>query len=135
LLNAKYPAAIVITPGSPGKSGAGYDVIGPAGASSFPTRPVKVVKAGETLVLYGVGFGPTTPAVTPGQAISGTAPSATLPVVTIGGVKATVSFGGIVEAELFQFNAIVPNAGSGDKPLVAMIGGVARQSNIFITLQ
>ena len=56
LFNGKYPAAIVPTSG-PGNSGAGYDYsIGPAGAFSFSTRPVK---AGETLLLYGVGFGPT----------------------------------------------------------------------------
>ena len=45
----KHVTAIVMTPGLPGNSGAGYDVIG-------PSRPVK---AGETMVLYGVGFGPT----------------------------------------------------------------------------
>jgi uncharacterized protein (TIGR03437 family) len=59
----------------------------------------------------------------------------TLPVITIGGVQAQVSFGGIIEAGLFQFNVVVPSAGSGDQPLVAQIGGVTTPGNVFITLQ
>ena len=132
LFNSKYAAAIVPTPGNPGNSGAGYDYIGPTGAFSFPTRPVK---AGETLLLYGVGFGATTSPVAAGQVFSGAAPSVTLPLVTIGGVNATVGFAGIVEAGLFQFNVVVPNAGSGDRLLQASVGGVTTPSNVYITLQ
>jgi uncharacterized protein (TIGR03437 family) len=132
LLNAKYPAAIVLTPGSLGNSGGEYDIIGPTGAFFYPARPVK---AGETLILYGVGFGPTNPAVPAGQAFSGAAPSVTPPQMTIGGVPASVSFAGLVEAGLFQFNVIVPNAGSGDQPLQATVGGMTTPTNVFITLQ
>ena len=133
LFNNKYAAAIVPTPGVPGNSGAGYDYIGPSGAFSFPSRPVKV---GETLVLYGVGFGPTNPPVTAGHAFSSAAPSVTPPIITIGGATAVVNFAGIVEAGLFQFNVVVPaNVGSGDQLLQAMVGGMTTPSNIFITLQ
>lgn len=132
LLNSKYAATIVATPGSPGNSGAGYDIIGPVGAFSYPTRPVK---AGETVQLYGVGFGPTNPTVPAGQAFSSAAASVTTPLVTIGGVLATVDFAGIVEAGLFQFNVVVPNAGSGDQILQATIGGVTTANNVFLTLQ
>jgi len=131
-LSARYPTAIVQTPGVPGNSGKGYDIIGPPGAFPFPTRPVK---AGETLILYGVGFGPTTPAVAAGQIVSSPAPSVTLPHVTIGGVPATVNFAGIIEAGLFQLNVVVPNANSADQPLLSTVGGAATQDNIFITLQ
>ena len=48
---------------------------------------------------------------------------------------ANVAFAGIVGAGLFQFNVVVPNAASGDQPLVATVGGVSTPSNIFITLQ
>jgi len=132
LLNAKYPAAIVGTPGAPGTTGGGYDIIGPIGALPYPSRPVK---AGETVVLFGVGFGPTTSPAPAGQLISGAAPCITLPQVTIGGVSATVSFAGIVEAGLYQLNVIVPNVGSGDQVLKATAGGVSTQSSVFITLQ
>jgi len=132
LFNNKYAAALVPTPGGPGNSGAGYDLIGPSGAFAFSTRPVK---AGETLLLYGVGFGPTNPAVSAGKVFSGAAPSVTLPQFTIGGVPAIVNFAGIVAAGLFQFNVIVPSAGSGDQPLRATVGGMTTPDNVFITLQ
>ena len=131
LLNAKYAVAIVPT-STPGNSGNGYDYIGPAGAFGFPTRPVK---AGETILLFGVGFGPTTPPVAAGAAFSGAAPVPVLPTVTIGGISAKVTFAGIVEAGLYQLNVVVPNAGSGDQALLASIGGVTTQSNVFLALQ
>jgi uncharacterized protein (TIGR03437 family) len=132
LFNSKYAAAIVGTPGKPGNSGSGYDYIGPAGGLPFTSRPVK---AGETLLLYGVGFGPTNPTVPAGAVFSGAAACVTLPQVTIGGVAATVSFAGIVEAGLYQFNIVVPNAGAGDRLLQAIAGGITTPANVFITLQ
>ncbi len=132
LISSKYPAASVATPGNPGNSGSGYDIIGPPGAFPFTTRPVQ---AGETVTLYGVGFGPTTPAVPAGKIVASAAPCITLPQVTIGGVPATVNFAGIVEAGLYQLNVVVPPAGSGDQALQATVGGAATQSNIFLTLQ
>jgi uncharacterized protein (TIGR03437 family) len=60
--DGKHATAIVFTPGSPGNSGGGWDVIGPG-------RPVK---AGETLVVYGVGFGPVKAPVLAGQAYTNT---------------------------------------------------------------
>jgi uncharacterized protein (TIGR03437 family) len=131
LLNATYPVAIVLTKG-PGNSGQGYDIIGPVGAFTFPTRPVN---PGETLILYGVGFGPTNPPVNAGAIFSGAAACTTVPEVTVGGVPATVAFAGVIEAGLYQINLIVPNAGSGDQSLQAKIGGVTTQSNIAITVQ
>jgi len=132
LLNAKYPVAIVMTPGSPGNSGLGYDIIGPSGAFSFPSRPAR---AGETLILYGVGFGPTEPTVYPGQAFSGVAYSETVPNILIGDIPVEVDFAGIVEAGLYQFNVVVPTAGSGDLILQAYVNGASTQQNIYITLQ
>lgn len=125
LFNAMYPAAIVPT-------AAGYDLIGPSGAFSFPTRPVK---PGETVILFGGGFGPTNPPVLAGKAFSGAAPCATTPQVTIGGAPATVSFAGLTGAGLYQLNVVVPNVGSGDQPLLATVGGASTQGNIFLTIQ
>jgi uncharacterized protein (TIGR03437 family) len=132
LFNSKYVAAIVPTPGSSGNSGAGYDVIGPTGAFTFASRPAKV---GETVAIYGVGFGPTNPNVPAGQVISSVAPSVTNPVVNIGGVAANVTFAGIVEAGLFQINIVVPNVPSGDQAITASIGGATTTGNVFLTIQ
>ena len=129
----KYAAAIVPLPvGTVGNSGSSYDYVGPMGSQSFTTRPVK---AGETLSLYGVGFGPTTVPVLAGQVFTGAATSVTAPQITIGGVPALVTFAGIVQSGLFQFNVVVPAAGSGDKLLQATIGGLTTPSNVYITLQ
>jgi uncharacterized protein (TIGR03437 family) len=133
MFSSKYAAAIVPTAPLPGNSGSGYDLIGPSKAFSFTSRPVK---AGETLVLYGVGFGPTNPAVTAGKIFSGAASSVDLPSITIGGVSATVSFAGMIQAGLFQINLVVPNVGSGDQPLQASVGGVTTSANtVYVAVQ
>lgn len=132
LYSAKYPAAIVALVGAAGNSGQGYDYIGPSGSLSFPSRPVK---AGETVILFGVGFGPTNPPVASGQLVTTPAASTTNPTFTVGGVPAQVAYSGIVAAGLYQFNIVVPNAGSGDKLLQATVGGLTTQSNIYLTIQ
>ena len=49
-----------------------YDILGPTGNSlGYPTV---AAQAGDTVELFGVGFGPTTPAVPAGKAFSGAAP-------------------------------------------------------------
>jgi uncharacterized protein (TIGR03437 family) len=134
LLDARYPAAIVITAGAPGNSGSGYDIIGPVGHFAFTTRPVK---KGETLVLYGVGFGPTNPAVGAGQSppASG-AVAVNTPVVTIGGVNAPVIATTLPLTGLFQIIVTVPsNIPSGDNALVSTVGGVQTPANLFVAVQ
>jgi len=118
--NGKYAAAIVVTP-------TGYNLIG-------PSQPVK---AGQTLVLYGVGFGATSPALQAGLQVTTAAMSTVLPTITIGGVKAQVVYGGVVETGLFQFNVIVPSgAGTGDQPVIATFpGGVSTPTGVYTTLQ
>ncbi len=132
LLSSKYPAAIVPTPGSPGNSGGGYDIIGPSGTFSYPSRPAH---AGETVEIYGVGFGPTVPAVLAGQTISVAAPAVMNPTVSIGGVSAPVSFAGIVEAGLWQLNVVVPSGLTGDQLLTVTVPGASTQNNVFLNIQ
>jgi len=111
---------------------AGYDLVGPSNTFSYATRPVK---PGETLVLYGVGFGPTSPAVLAGQVYSGSAPTNNKVSITIGGVAANVSYSGITEEGLYQFNLTVPNAPSGDQPLQATVNGVQTPAGPVVTIQ
>jgi uncharacterized protein (TIGR03437 family) len=86
-------------------------LLGPATLFPGLTTPAK---PGETVILYGNGFGPVTPAVVNGSATqTGTLPS--LPNVSIGGQQASVQFGGLISPGLFQFNVIVPpNLQDGD---------------------
>ena len=128
-----YPASEILTPDGSGAWGNGtYDLLGPAGTFTFSTRPVH---AGETLVLYGVGFGPTKPAVPAGAVFTGSAPVVTLPTVTIGGAKAQVLFCGVVSAGLYQLTVVVPKVASGDQLLVAKVGSSQTQSTISVPVQ
>jgi uncharacterized protein (TIGR03437 family) len=132
--DGKHVAGEIATPNGSGAYGSGaYDLVGPSNTFSYSTRPVK---AGETLTLYGVGFGPTTPHVLAGQIFSGAASTNTPVTITIGGVNANVSFAGITEAGLYQFNLIVPpNTGSGDQPLQAAVNGVQIPAGRVVTVQ
>ena len=120
-------------PGRAGAYGGGtYDLAGPSNTFSFATRPVK---AGETLMLYGVGFGPTAPAVQAGQLFSGSAPTVDVVAVTIGGVQASVTWSGLMMAGLYQINVKVPSAPSGDQPLLAIVNGVQTPPGPVVTVQ
>ena len=102
-----------------------------AGVASRPAQP------GETILIFGTGFGPTTPAVPAGQIVGGAAPL-TDPSqlhLRIGGVAATVPFAGIVAAGEYQFNVVVPAVPDGDQPIAADIGGVSTQSGLLINIK
>ena len=119
LLSPKYVVAEIPTPDGSGFYGSGtasYDLAGPSGAFSFNTRPVK---AGETVVLFGVGFGPTATNVPAGQFPAGATPTNALPDVTIGGVHARVLYAGLVGAGLYQLNVVVPTLPVGDRLIQA----------------
>ena len=59
----------------------------------------------------------------------------TLPVVTIGGVAATVLYAGLVFPGEFQFNVIVPaSLANGDQPIAATYGGFSTQTGTLITV-
>src|SRR5579871_534515 len=96
--------------------------------ASTPAKP------GETVVIYANGFGATTVPVASGSVIqSGTL--SPLPVIQIGGVRATVQFAGLVAPGEFQFNvAIPPSTADGDQPITAVYGGIATQSGTLITV-
>ena len=124
LFAAKYPAAVHT-------SGVG---VGPkgliAGTNFAPAKP------GETILLFGTGFGPTNPALPGGQLVTGAAPLVTQPTVTIGGKPAQVLFAGLSGSGLDQFNVTIPpDLPNGDASVVAAIAGATTQPNIFITIQ
>ena len=132
--DGKHAVGEIATPdGSGAWAGGTYDLVGPLNAFSFNTRPVK---AGETLTLFGVGFGPTTPHVPAGKPFSGAAPTNSPVTVTIGGISANVTFAGIIETGLYQINLTVPaNLSNGDQPLQATVNGVQTPVGPVITVQ
>jgi uncharacterized protein (TIGR03437 family) len=95
-----------------------------AGATTVPAKP------GEYIILWGTGFGPTTPTAPTGVTIpaSTTYYTANPVYVTIAGVNAPVYAAALASgfAGLYQVVAMVPaTLSNGDYSLVATVGGVA----------
>ena len=105
--------------------------IGPTSLYSGQTTPAQ---RGETIVLYANGFGPTsTPVVSGSETQSGSLNS--LPVITIGGIPATVQFAGLISPGLFQFNVVVPaSTPAGDNALTATSNNLTTQSGVLVTV-
>ena len=120
--------------GSGAYGGGTYDIIGPTGNSlGYPTV---AAKAGDTIELFGTGFGPTNPVVPAGYWFSGAAPATNPVVVLINNVSVTPTFAGLVSAGEYQINLTVPSGlGTGTVPLAATVGGTQTQSGVVISLQ
>jgi len=137
LLDTKHVTGIIIrSDGSGAYGGGSYDIIGPTGNSlGYGTV---AAKAGDSVELFDVGFGPTSPTFPAGQALpAGASGTAKNPVqMIINGTTLTPGFAGITEAGLFQFNLTLPaGLGTGDVSLLATVGGVQTPSNVVISLQ
>jgi uncharacterized protein (TIGR03437 family) len=102
-----------------------------AGASFAPAEP------GDTLTVYGVGFGATASLVSPG-AVDDTADStAGTATVTIGGIPATVLYAGLTpgDAGLYQVNLVVPQGiQSGNQPIVLEVNGGTSPSGAYLAI-
>jgi uncharacterized protein (TIGR03437 family) len=135
LLDTKHVAGIIVrSDGSGAYAGGAYDIIGPSGMSlGYPTV---AARAGDTIELYGTGFGPTNPAVPAGVAFSGEAPTTNPVTLSINGISVTPAFAGLSGAGLYQLNLTVPSGlGTGDVPLVATVEGAQTSPTVVISLQ
>lgn len=112
---------------------------GPAGLyHSVPNFTTPAVP-GETIVLYGTGFGPTSPPIATGIVTdkSNFYILSPIPTATVGGIPATAGFAGLGLgfAQVYQFNVTVPsNAPNGDLPLIVNVNGTQSFSGL-ITVQ
>jgi uncharacterized protein (TIGR03437 family) len=105
--------------------------LAPKGIFGTPAKP------GETIVLFGTGFGATQPP------ISATAPVASaLPLarpedlrVRIGGLDAAIAFAGLISPGVYQFNVVVPQVDDGDKSAVAELRGLLTRPDVLLTVQ
>jgi uncharacterized protein (TIGR03118 family) len=79
---------------------------------------------GETIVMFGTGFGATNPSPVNGGVVSTPAPMVRPPVILIDDVEANVSFAGLIATGVYQFNVVVPaGVRTGNVPVVASEGG------------
>ena len=107
--------------------------IGPTNLYPGATVPAQ---AGDFILFWGTGFGPTNPTTNFGQTFSGAPPTVNTVTCTIGGANATVEFAGLVYPGEYQLNIVVPSGlPSGDNLVVCTVGGVATQANAYLTVQ
>jgi uncharacterized protein (TIGR03437 family) len=94
-------------------------------------------KAGDVILLYGTGFGPTNPTTNFSQTFSGAPPTVNTVTATIGGVPAAVALGTgyLVYPGEYQFNITVPSGLTGDNLVVLKVNGLSTQANAYLTVQ
>jgi uncharacterized protein (TIGR03437 family) len=136
LLDRRNVAGIILrSDGSGAYDGGSYDIAGPTG-TSLGYKTV-AAKAGDSLILFGTGFGPTTPAVPTGKAYAGDAATTNSVQLLINNIPVSPVFSGMTSAGLYQINvAPVPaGLGIGDVPLVATVGGFSTPLGVVLSLQ
>jgi uncharacterized protein (TIGR03437 family) len=104
-----------------------------AGATTVPAKP------GDVIILWGTGFGPTTPAAPTGVQVPAdmTYSTSTLPVVTVNNVPATVYGAALASgfAGLYQVAIQIPiTLADGDWPIQASIGGAQSPAGTVLTV-
>jgi uncharacterized protein (TIGR03437 family) len=105
--------------------------IGPAGLIEGVTTVA--ARPGDSILLFGTGFGPTNPATDPAQSVTSPAPAANAVRIQIHNQQATVAFAGLVSPGLYQFNVTVPDLPDGDYPVTAEVSGV--RTSKFVKLR
>jgi uncharacterized protein (TIGR03118 family) len=93
-------------------------------------------KAGETVAMFGNGFGATTPAPADGTVISIYLPCATTPTVSVGGAPAQVSYCALIGSGLYQVNVTIPaGTPTGDAPVTITFGTITSAATTTINVQ
>ena len=130
-LNAVAPAFFLVGAQLPVATHADGSLVGTPdlapGAS--PAKP------GETIVLYGAGFGPTSPPTPAGILAVGVASLAAPPTAQIGGAPATVAFAGIISPGLYQINLVVPDVPDGSALLTVTTADGTQTPDGFIAVK
>lgn len=118
---------------------ADYTNVGMTGL--FPGEPANFTTPatpGETVILYGTGLGPTSPAIAPGVTTDQVYPLATSATATIGGMPAQVQFAGLIPplSQVYQVNVTIPTGlPAGDASLVVTINGTSSTPGLITISQ
>ncbi len=91
------------------------------GSLADTTTPIA---PGENVVVYGTGFGPTTPEVAADAAVTGAVRLSNTARIWVDTTEVSLAFAGLVSPGLCQFNFVVPNLPNGDYSLQASVGGM-----------
>jgi uncharacterized protein (TIGR03437 family) len=102
-----------------------------SGLTSAPANP------GDVIVLYGVGFGPVSPAIPEGQVVQEKNVLLSFS-ISVGGVPASVQYAGLAPSYvgLYQFNVVVPPiAPNNAAPVAFTVSGTAGTQSLFLAVQ
>ena len=111
----------------------------PAG-TTIPGYPVRPAKPGETLTIYGIGFGPANDssnvAVPVGQIVGVANQLVNQVQMQINGVVAPLSYQGFAPSQvgLYQFNLQVPSVPDGDWPLTFTQNGTKGTQTLLLSV-
>lgn len=101
------------------------------GINSRPAQP------GDVITLYGIGFGPVTPATPAGTIAASANQLANSLSILFNQTPATILYAGLAPGfvGLYQFNVQVPSVPPGDWPLVVTLGETMVKQNLMISTQ
>jgi uncharacterized protein (TIGR03437 family) len=106
-------------------------------ASAIPGVATRPAKPGETIILYGVGFGGVTPSVTVGQ-ITGQSNTLTGQLqISIGGAPATLKYSGLSvnSVGLYEFDVVVPNVAAANAvPVTFSLAGAQDTQTLYLAV-
>ena len=107
----------------------------PAGAISGVNS--RTAKPGDLLTLYGVGFGPVTPAAGDGQIEQRLNTLASSFAIKLGGAPVTASYDGLAPQAvgLYQFNITVPAVASGNAALTFSVGEESGTQTLYVPIR
>jgi uncharacterized protein (TIGR03437 family) len=107
----------------------------PVGATNLYPGLSTPAQAGETIILYAVGFGLPTTALVNGSATQ-SGPLPVLPVCQVGGTTAALAFAGLTSPGLYQLNLTIPaTAANGDNAVSCTYNGATTPAGDLITVQ
>jgi uncharacterized protein (TIGR03437 family) len=115
----------------------------PDGALALPAGAIAGVnsrsaKPGDTLTLYGIGFGEVTPNIPAGQIAQGSSMLTSTLQINFGATAASITYDGLAPqlVGVYQFNVVVPNIPGNDAvPLTFMLKGVAGTQTLYTSVQ
>jgi uncharacterized protein (TIGR03437 family) len=109
-------------------------VLPPGITSAVKTKRANV---GDTLIFYGIGFGPVTPTIPAGQIAEQTNSLQSPLQISFAGVPAKVTYDGLTPTYvgLYQFNVVVPSVPASDTvPVTFTVGSTAGTQTMVISV-
>ncbi len=108
-------------------------VVGPTTLVPNNSTPAK---SGETIVMFGTGFGVTSPGVVSGGVVTTAAPLVLTPAILFDNIPGRVVFAGLIATGVYQFNVVVPaGVPDGDIPVVASTAGYSTPPLVLTTIK